>query len=461
MRTLSRIVGLVLGAALGGLAVPGVAAPPVDPVLEWNLIAINAGAVDHSQPVKEQGGPCRTSRALAIVHAAIYDAVNSIDGSNTPYLISVPLGKDSSLDAAVAQAAHDTLVELYPSQSATFDAALSETLSRVTKVVPRLKGQLIGKIVAQVALNNRVNDGSDVNMTYTPGDQPGQHREDPLHPGQGFYAPLWGDCKPFGISNADEFQIAPPPALDSPEYAEAFNEVKSLGEKNSMARTSEQTIIGIYWAYDGTAGLGAPPRLYNQIAQVIAQQKKNTPVQNARMFALINIAMADAGICAWNDKYRYELWRPVLGIREADPGTGPSGLGDGNPDTEGDVNWEPLGAPASNQSGTDFTPPFPAYASGHATFGAALFQTLRQFYGTDKIPFSFMSDEYNGVTTDQDGNVRPVVVRNYLTLSQAELENAVSRVYLGVHWRFDATSGVEQGRAIATRIFTTKLRPRK
>ncbi|HUQ70979.1 MAG TPA: phosphatase PAP2 family protein [Planctomycetaceae bacterium] len=446
---------------LGGLASAAMAAPPVDPILEWNLIAIDAGAVDHSQPAKEQGGPCKTARALAIVHVAMYDAFNSIDGSNFPYLISIPLGKDSSVDAAVGQAAHDTLVALYPNQTASFDAALTTTLARAKKLSTRLKGQVIGKAVAKAILTNRAGDGSDTSTPYVPGDQPGEHREDPLHPGQGFYVPGWGGCKPFGITAEDDFQIPPPPALDSPEYAVAFNEVKLLGERNSVTRTAEQTITGIFWGYDGTKGLGAPPRLYNQVARVIAVDKKNTVAQNARLFALINIGQADAGMCAWNDKYRYNFWRPVLGVREADAGTGPSGLGDDNPDTEGDIDWEPLGAPASNQSGTDFTPPFPAYASGHATFGASLFQTLRQFYGTDQIAFSFTSDEYNGVTTDSQGNVRPVVTRNYPNLTVPELENAASRIYLGVHWRFDATAGTQQGTAIATRIFATKLRPKK
>jgi hypothetical protein len=438
-----------------------VATPPVDPILEWNLIAIDAGAVDHGLPVKDQGGPCKSSRALAIVHVAMHDAFNSIDGSNHPYLITIPLGKDSSVDAAVGQAAHDTLVALYPSQAATFGAALDTTLSRVTKMSSRMKGQMIGKLVAQIILASRIADGSDATTTYTPGDLPGQHREDPLHPGQGFYVPVWGNVRPFGIVNPDTFTIPAPPTLDSAEYAEAFNEVKSLGEKYSVTRTADQTITGIFWGYDGIPGLGAPPRLYNQVARAIAATKGNTVAQNARLFALINIAMADAGICAWHDKYDYAFWRPVVAVREADENTGPSGLGDGNPDTEGDVDWEPLGAPASNESGTNFTPPFPAYASGHATFGGAFFQILRQFYGTDKVAFSFTSDEYNGVTTDSEGNVRPVVTRHYPNLTIPMLENAASRIYLGVHWRFDATAGTAQGTAIASAVFATRIRPKK
>ena len=175
-----------------------------------------------------------------------------------------------------------------------------------------------------------------------------------------------GESDPLRHGHVQTFTIPPPPALDSPEYAAAFNEVKNFGGdgvNSPTEHTPEETEIGLFWAYDGTKGLGTPPRLYNQIARTLAVQQHNTEYQNARMFALINVAMADAGIACWNEKYVYDLWRPVTGIRNADQ--------DGNPLTEADPNWTPLGAPASNQSGTDFTPPFPSYASGHATFGAA------------------------------------------------------------------------------------------
>ena len=152
------------------------------------------------------------------------------------------------------------------------------------------------------------------------------------------------------------------------------------------------------------------------------------------MLALVNVAMAEAGIAAWDSKYFYNYWRPVTGIREADAGTGPSGLGDNNPATAGDATYSPLGAPASNLTGPNFTPPFPAYPSGHATFGGALFQTLRNIYGTDNIAFTFMSDEFNGETLDNEGNPRPLLPRSFTTLSQAETENGQSRIYLGIHW---------------------------
>jgi hypothetical protein len=170
--------------------------------------------------------------------------------------------------------------------------------------------------------------------------------------------------------------------------------------------------------------------------------------------------MADAGIAVWESKYFYKFWRPVTGIRESDPGTGPTGDGDGNPGTIGDITYSPLGAPASNLTGPNFTPPFPAYPSGHAGFGGALFQTLRRFYGTDRIRFNFISDEFNGVTEDNQGNVRPLIERTFSSLSQAEEENGQSRIYLGIHWRFDKTEGIAQGRRIANYVFDHAFRPR-
>jgi hypothetical protein len=161
----------------------------------------------------------------------------------------------------------------------------------------------------------------------------------------------------------------------------------------------------------------------------------------------------------WESKYLYEFWRPVAGIREADPGTGPTGAGDGNPATVGDPTFHPLGAPASNLNGPNFTPPFPAYPSGHAGFGGALFQTLRKFYRTDHIAFTFVSDEFNGVTMDNNGNVRPLLSRSFSSLSDAEEENGQSRIYLGIHWVFDKTEGIVQGRRVADYVFKNAFVP--
>jgi hypothetical protein len=226
-------------------------------------------------------------------------------------------------------------------------------------------------------------------------------------------------------------------------------------------RTEEQTIAGIYWGYDGTPGLGTPPRLYNQIAVHIARQMGSDVVRTARLLALVNVGMADAAIACWEYKYKYQFWRPITGIREADPGTGPTGLGDGNPKTIGDPDFTPLGAQASNLMGPNFTPPFPAYASGHATFGGVLFQILRRFYQTDNITFTFISDEYNGITTDNQGMVRPLIPRTFFSLSEAEEENGQSRIYLGIHWKFDKTKGIAHGRQIGDYILKHAFLPKK
>lgn len=281
----------------------------------------------------------------------------------------------------------------------------------------------------------------------------------------------WGKVTPFVLKSGDQFRTPKPPALDSPEYTAAFNEVKRLGGCGTDAtgcfvggndllpggsltpteRSPEQTEIGIYWGYDGTPGLGVPPRLYNQIAMQIAHKMgtDSDEVELARLLALVNVAMADVGIAAWESKYYYQVCRPVTCIREADVSTG------------GIPTFTPLGAPASNLLGPYFTPPFPAYPSGHASFGGALFEMLRNYYRTNRIPFTFVSDEFNGVTKGNNGQVRPEVKRSFSSLSQAEEENGRSRIYLGIHWAFDSTEGIKQGNRVADYVFKNILEPRR
>lgn len=443
-------------------------------ILRWNSIAIDASGLDHT-PVPpgdprvfgEQIGPCRAARAEAIVHIAMFEAINSIVGGFKSYVNLPRKGSNASVDAAVAQAAHDTLVAMWPSQAASFDAKLAQDLALVTDTTQRVNGVNIGKRAAASILAMRTQDGSQipeprVNIDFIPSNQPGKWRQDPISLIPLALGAHWDQVVPFVMASAQQYRVPPPPALNSPEYTAAFNEVKALGGDvihTPTSRTAEQTQIAIYWGYDGTPSLCAPPRLYNQIATHIAGQMGTNGIHLARLLALINVAMADAGIAIWESKYFYQFWRPIGGIRESDPGTGPTGSGDGNPATIGDPVCFPLGAPASNLTGPNFTPPFPAYPSGHAGFGGALFQVLREFYGTDNIPFTFVSDEFNGVTKDNAGNIRPLLPRSFTTFSQAEEENGQSRIYLGIHWAFDKTQGIAQGRNVGHLVFKTTFLP--
>jgi hypothetical protein len=434
-----------------------------DFVLDWNAVALQAVADDHTPSLvakAEQGGPTRTARALAIVHAAIFDAANSIAGAYTPYLVNGHGPKDASIEAAIAQAAHDALVVLYPSQVGDFDAALAASLAQVPDGSAEKQGVNVGRQVAKAILKARLHDGSELDVKYSEAALPGVYEWFPDEPLP--LDPGWGDVTPFTMASVADFISDPPPAMDSDAYATAYNEVKNYGSDDvtfPTLRTPEQTEIGIYWAYDGTPGLGTPPRLYNQIARVIAEQEGNTQLENARLFALINFAIADAGVASWGTKYTYDVWRPMRGIRQIS--SAGVFMDDGNGATEADLDWLPLGAPCTNcpAGSTNFTPPFPAYTSGHATFGAAAFRTLANFYGTDAIPFTFVSDELNGVNEDVDGSTRLLRPRSFTSFSQAAEENGQSRIYLGIHWAFDKTAGIEQGNAIADYAFANFLQP--
>jgi hypothetical protein len=446
----------------------------LDAIHRWNEIAINASGLDHT-PVApgenrvfgEQLGPGRSSRAMAIVHIAIFDTVNAIVEDYHSYTgVRAPRGA-VSLEAAIAQAAHDTLVALYPSQTTSFDMFLAEDLAEIHPQKPKTNGIDLGQRAAAAILALRANDGSQIpephiGVDYFTSNLPGHWRQDPISRIPLALGAHWGQCRPFVLRSTSQFRVPPPPGLTSFAYTLAYQEAQRIGGDGvatPTVRTPEQTFIGTFWAYDGTPSLCAPPRLYNQIAVHIADQLQLDIVDLARLLALVNTAMADAGMSVWESKYYYDFWRPITGIRESDPGTGPTGLGDGNPGTIGDPTFSPLGAPASNLTGPNFTPPFPAYPSGHAGFGGALFQTLRRFFGTDRIPFMFISDEFNGVTKDHNGNVRPYMPRYFSSLSQAEEENGQSRIYLGIHWHFDKTQGIAQGRNVANYVFDHAFTP--
>lgn len=449
---------------------------PADRLRRWNMIAVDATGLDHTPVASgenrvfgEQLGPARSSRAMAIVHIAMFDAVNTITGGCLPYIGLGRIRAGTSVHAAIAQSAHDALAALFPSQKPAFDLDLADDLAQLPHTRSVSDGIALGHAAASTILALRSNDGSQraephVGVDFIASNAPGKWRQDPISHGPLALGAYWGQVRPFVLRSATQFRAPVPPALNSPAYATAFNEVKSVGGDGvatPTSRTADETEIGTYWAYDGTPSLCAPPRLYNQIAVHIATQMgtASNVAQLARLLALVNVAMADTAIATWESKYFYQYWRPVTGIRESDAGTGPTGLGDGNAATGGDPNFSPLGAPASNLNGPNFTPPFPSYPSGHGAFGGALFETLRKFYGTDNIAFTFVSDEFDGMTHDNAGNVRPLLPRSFSSLSQAEEENGQSRIYLGIHWSFDKTEAITQGRRVADYVFANTMTP--
>jgi hypothetical protein len=401
-----------------------------DVVLEWNDVAIDAMQFDRTY-----AGPVRAARNMAIVQASVYDAVNGIEQTHEPFLVfrAAPIGAD--VNAAAASAAAQSLTKLYPRQKRFLAAELRESLADIPDGRSERDGVRYGKYVANRMVAWRRPDGSSRDAFYEPGNRPGDwvptapDFSTAVHPGA-------GDISPFAINDVDDFVPVPPPRLDSAEYAAAYNEVYDLGDRFSPFRTEDQTQIGLFWAYDRRE-LGTPVALYNQVLQTVATQQGNSLAANARLFATANVAMADAGIAAWACKYVDNLWRPITGIRNGDL--------DGNADTIADTEWEPLGAP--DEFGDGFTPSFPAYVSGHSTFGAALFRTLENFYATDNVSFTLASQELPGVT------------RSYTSFSQAAAENGDSRIYLGVHWRFDDTYGQIAGRQVADYVFDHDFAP--
>jgi len=467
---------------------PTPAASRTDAVLYWNDVALEANRVSHTNGKGEQTGPTLSSRALAIVHLAMYDAFAAVSPSaeTPPYLTGLPPAPaGASARAAVSGAAHQALSALFPGQRPFFDARLGQVGDPIDP------GHDFGVAVARAILLDRAGDPPAGDAGYHPSDARGRHRVDPDNAGQGFHAPFYGArCKLFSAS-ARHALDAPP--IDDAEYLTALREVRGLGIVPELTstlpeglprRTPEQTMVGVYWGYDGAPGLGTPPRLFNQIVRQVALAQGNTEARNARLFALVNVAMADAGILAWEQKFAHDFWRPVVAIREHATSTGPA-ASQGGPTLPGDADpgWLPLGAPSSNSMNQNFvtqsaatfpynqavvgrlknfTPPFPAYPSGHATFGAAALHVTRLFYGQggrhnqgsnsdlhgDQLfdGLSLVSEEFDGFNQDNRGAVRPRVVRTFPNgLLDMIVENGRSRVYLGVHWVFDAFAVDDDG----------------
>lgn len=391
-----------------------------DPVLVWNeetLQAIRA----------EKTPPPIAARNLAMVHAAIYDAVNAVARTHTAFLVNARPPADTSMEAAAAVAAHRVLIALYPGQAKRLNAVLRSSLLEVPDGPARDEGVALGKFVAEQMLEWRSKDGSSNKVTPDLIDAPGAWK--PTPPGyRAALLPQWPGVTAFTLPALKPFQPAPPPALTSALYTASYREVKSLGAATSIARTAEQTEIARFWADD--AGTVTPPGHWNRIAQGVARARGTATIENARVFALLNLAMADCAIACWDCKYRFNLWRPVHGIREGDR--------DGNPDTEAEADWKPL----LN------TPPFPSYTSGHSSFSGCAATVLASAFGSDRIRFSTTSDEL------------PEVTRTFTSFSSAAAEAGKSRIYGGIHWEFDNTSGLEAGRKIGQFVSQHWLLPR-
>jgi hypothetical protein len=445
-------------------------------ILSLNDLALELVALDFSNGHSpNNAGPTKTSRALAIIHLAAYDAyAQVVTGSLTPQLGTLPprppglASNDATGTVAMLSAGIWAAEQLYPDFVGFIADVVGSGARKLNGEILKIEvntnpaAVLYGKAVADAWIDARKNDNSELpqlDKLYSNG--VGKHRPDPVNPGQSALGRTWGLVKPFVLNNVvnDAF-LAPPPSLTSEEYAKAFDEVAICGKDDITGRDEtfrHKAIVGIFWGYDGSNKLGTPPRLYNQVVRAIPELTAPTisHAQQIKILTAINVAMADAGIAAWYWKYEYDFWRPVVGIREADKGFGPSGGGDGNTvrNEAGNPFWKPLGAPQSNPLNppvNNFTPNFPAYPSGHSTFGSACFETAAALLckSTQDINVTFISDEFNGKTTDNTGTTRPKLEECF-SLQKAIADNEVSRIYLGVHWKFDATGGRMVGEAVA------------
>jgi len=400
----------------------GIPAGRADEVIYWNNVALDLMRQTAANPPK-------ASRDLAIVQASVYDALNAIDRAYDPLYFQPTVTGPASREAAVAAAAYQALVGLYPGYAGSLNTILNTRLASIPEGAAKDNGIALGRNVANSMLTWRASDGWDASAIYEGSTDPGDWRPTPPKFQSGT-APLWGHVAPFAIPNAEDFRPGPPPAMNTPEYAAAVNEVKLLGASNSTARTPDQTEIAFFWD-DLPGAAAAPSGKWSQIAQTLALQRGNTLAENARMFALLNLAQADAGIVAWDTKYTYDLWRPETAIHLADT--------DGNPDTVADPDWQPL-LP---------TPPFPEYVSGHSIFGGAGAEVLALFFGTDDI--SFESEAGFGAL--------PGVTRSFDSLSDAAWENGLSRIYGGIHYSFSNRNGIASGQEIGRYVFENFARP--
>jgi hypothetical protein len=359
-----------------------------------------------------------------MMHAAIYDAVDAIDGGHALYRVATPsVSPQASKEAAAATAAHDVISTLYPSFQSQFDAQLQQALSEIPASKNKDDGISIGKIVAVQIVALRVHDADDrTPAPYVPSGEPGNYQLTPPN-----FAPAqftqWAKIAPWALSSASQFRPGPPPALTSDDYTKVYDEVKSIGFIDSTTRTEEQTVIAKFWN-------GHIQNYWNEITQTAALSHQLNLVDSARLFALVNLSLADSVIAFYDAKYVYQFWRPVTAIREA--------ADDGNRSTDPDPNWLPLNTK---------TAPDPSYPGAHSAISFAAAEVLRSFFG-DQFDFSVTSE------------VLPDVVLNFHSFSTAAEEAGLSRIYAGQHFRSDHVAGRALGSNIGNLVFKSLLLPR-
>jgi hypothetical protein len=393
MRPLGLVLLLTAGAAALAQPQPPVVTEhreEVSAVAQWNEAALAAVKAERTPPPV-------AARNLAVVHVAMYDAVALASGAYRPFYADA---------AAAAVAAHRALAGLYPRRTDEFDAVLDATLARVPDGPAKTRGVEHGLAVAEQVLKRRAGDTTAAaTHSYKPADEAGRWRPTPAK----FAEPLlpgWANVKGFAVIDRAAFRPPGPPKLDSDAYAATLRELRAVGGTTSETRTKDQTEVAHFWA--GGEGTVTPPGHWNRIAQSVAADKKLSLAESARLFALLNVAMADAALVCWECKFKFDVWRPVTAIRAVEP------------------DWTPL-LP---------TPPFPAYTSGHSSFSGAAAAALAAFFGTDRVSFSTASDGLPGVS------------RSFDSFSAAAREAGMSRIYGGIHWAFDNTDGLACGREI-------------
>jgi hypothetical protein len=423
-----------------------VAAPPStgDAVLAWNG---NAGEAAIAACIAPTTNPLHESRMYAMAHLAIHDALNAIDLRSRPYAFHGRADRGASPDAAVATAARDVLVPLleelpdpFPQECidagiASVEADYTAALGAVPDGSAKSAGVAVGAAAASAILALRTDDGSDtplLDFNFPQGTEPGQYR---FTPGTPFaFAPGWADVMPFVLRDSSQFRADAPYAVTDRRYSNDFDEVKRLGGDGVTTpsdRTDEQTEIALFW-------VESSPLQWNRIARTVSEDVGLDLWESARLFGLLNMALADGYIGSFETKYLYNYWRPVTAIQTADT--------DGNPDTNADPTWTPLVQ----------TPPIPDHDSAHSVEGGAAAQVLLRFFGTDHISFATCSLTLPAGSTCNDA---AVVTRSFTSFSQAAEENGISRILVGFHFRNAVEDGIKHGRRIGNLAVSKFLRP--